>query len=55
MAGEAVTLKEQDAIPPFSSIVDMIQGRRAEMLVKTENPSRLQLYPSLVLMIPMRT
>ena len=34
--GKAEKLKLQEAIPPFSLIEELIQGRRPETLVKTE-------------------
>ena len=53
--GGAEMLKVQEAIPPFSLIVDSIHGRRAETLVKTAKSCWLQLSPSLLLTIPART
>ena len=47
-------MKLQEAIPPFSLIEDLIQGRRAATLVKTAKSCSLQVSPSLLLTIPTR-
>ena len=52
--GGAEKVKSQATMPPFSLMAVSIQGRKAETLVKTVNPSWLQLCPSLLLAIPRR-